>query len=88
MNAEVALKAETDVAQAQAYETTAVVLWFNPIRGYGFLEDDKTKEKLFVHHSNILMSGFKYLNDGENVECLAVPTEKGWNGMNVKVIEE
>ena len=48
MNAEVALKPETDDAQAHAYETTAVVLWFNPIKGYGFLQDDKTEEKLFV----------------------------------------
>lgn len=41
--------------------------WFNIQRGYGFITDLNSKEDVFVHQSNIVMDGFRYLNDEDIV---------------------
>jgi CspA family cold shock protein len=38
------------------------VKWFNKRKGYGFVSGD-----LFVHHSDIVVSGYKYLKRGEYI---------------------
>ena len=42
------------------------VKWFNPEKGYGFISQNDG-ENLFVHFSEIKMSGFKTLNEGDAV---------------------
>ena len=46
------------------------VKWFNKRKGYGFVSGD-----LFVHHSDIQVSGYKYLKRGEYV--IGEVTESG-----------
>ena len=58
------------------------VKWFNKDRGYGFLVGDEGKD-VFVHHSNILMEGFKYLEAGERVSYQIESEEKGNKAINV-----
>ncbi len=43
------------------------VKWFNDSRGYGFITPDEGSKDLFVHHSNILGSGFRSLDEGARV---------------------
>ncbi len=43
-----------------------VVLSFDDEEGYGFIEIDEG-EKIFVHHSSILMDGFRTLSPGAKV---------------------
>lgn len=42
------------------------VKWFNAQRGYGFIIDPEGKD-VFVHHSNIVMDGFRHLNEDDIV---------------------
>ena len=42
------------------------VKWFNPEKGYGFISQNDG-EDLFVHFSEIKMSGFKTLNESDAV---------------------
>lgn len=44
------------------------VKWFNPVKGWGFLEPAGGGEDVFVHQSNIIKSGFRSLREGEEVE--------------------
>ena len=42
------------------------VKWFNNQKGCGFITDSEGKEH-FVHHSNIIMDGFRHLNEDDIV---------------------
>ena len=61
-----------------------VVKWFQPAKGYGFLVGDDGTE-VFVHQSNILMNGFRFLETGQRVSYQIEETEKGSNAVNVTV---
>ena len=40
--------------------------WFNNQKGYGFITDSEGKD-VFVHHNNIVMDGFRPLNEDDIV---------------------
>lgn len=42
------------------------VKWFNTQKGYGFVKNSDGKD-VFVHHSNIVMDGFRSLDHGDIV---------------------
>jgi CspA family cold shock protein len=46
---------------------TGTVKWFNPSKGYGFIEFEDDQE-IFVHYSAIQMDGYRVLKQGQVVE--------------------
>lgn len=65
----------------------ARVKWFDKSKGYGFIEQEG-KEDIFIHYSNIDMNGYKTLNEGQLIEFEMKATEKGYQAVNIKPIEE
>ncbi len=63
---------------------TGTVKWFSDKKGYGFIVPDEGGEDLFVHHSNILMDGFKTLQEGQKVDFEAGPGKKGPEAKDVR----
>lgn len=59
---------------------------FERKKGYGFIAGDNG-EDVFVHQSNILMKGFRFLEQGQRVSYDVEPTEKGNRAINVTVDE-
>jgi CspA family cold shock protein len=59
-----------------------VVKWFNNEKGYGFIRRD-SGDDVFVHHSAIQASGFKSLNEGDQVEFNVAKGPKGYQAQDV-----
>jgi CspA family cold shock protein len=43
------------------------VKWFNPQKGYGFIQPDDGSQDVFVHISAVERSGIGNLNEGQKV---------------------
>jgi cold shock protein len=44
------------------------VKWFNPTKGYGFIETGEGGKDVFVHISAVERAGLTTLNEGQQVE--------------------
>jgi cold shock protein len=50
-----------------AQMTTGTVKWFNPDKGYGFIQPDDGGKDVFVHISAVEQSGLRNLREGQKV---------------------
>lgn len=62
------------------------VKWFNDQKGFGFikLEGEGEEKDIFVHHTAILGTGFKSLQEDQLVEFEIQEGPKGPQAVNVK----
>lgn len=63
---------------------TGKVKWFNDQKGFGFITPDDGGRDLFVHHTAVVMEGFRTLQEGEAVEFEIEENEKGPKAANVR----
>ncbi len=61
------------------------VKWFNNSKGYGFIEQEGGND-VFVHFSAILGTGYKSLEEGQQVEFEITQGPKGPQAANVRVM--
>ena len=64
---------------------TGTVKFFNNEKGFGFISREDGDD-VFVHFSNIQGSGYKSLDEGQQVEFDVAPGRKGEEAQNVRVI--
>ncbi len=56
---------------------TGTVKWFNPVKGYGFIEPNDGSKDAFVHISTVERAGLNGLREGQKVEYELVPGRNG-----------
>lgn len=68
--------------------TTGTVKWFNPTKGYGFIEPEDGGKDAFVHISAVERAGLSSLNEGQKV---SFELQEGQNGKtsaeNLSIVE-
>ena len=57
------------------------VKWYNPRKGYGFVEGENGKD-IFIHRSSVPPGTF--LNEGDQIEFETEESEKGPKAINIK----
>ena len=56
---------------------TGTVKWFNPTKGFGFIEPDDGGKDAFVHISAVERAGLNGLNEGQKVSFDVEPGRDG-----------
>jgi len=56
---------------------SGTVKWFNPTKGFGFIEPDDGGKDAFVHISAVQAAGLMELTEGQKVEFELVPGRDG-----------
>jgi CspA family cold shock protein len=64
---------------------TGTVKWFNPTKGYGFIQPQDGGKDVFVHISAVERAGLSTLNEGAVVEYEIVRDKGKESAANIKV---
>ncbi len=60
----------------EASMAQGTVKWFNPTKGFGFIQPEDGNSDVFVHISAVEQAGLRSLNEGQKV-TFDIATEKG-----------
>ena len=64
---------------------TGTVKWFNPTKGYGFIQPDTGGRDVFVHISAVEKAGLSCLNEGAKVSYEVVANRGKESAENLRV---
>ena len=67
---------------------TGTVKWFNPNKGFGFIQPDDGTEDKFVHISAVERAGLTTLLEGQKVEYEVIEDRRGQaSADNLKLVQ-
>jgi cold shock protein len=69
----------------EAIVATGTVKWFNPTKGYGFIQPTGGGPDVFVHISAVERAGLSTLNENQQVEYEIVSNRGKSSAENLKV---
>ncbi len=62
------------------------VKWFNPNKGYGFIQPEDGSKDVFVHISALERAGIQSLNEGQKVSFETATNKGKISAANLKLI--
>ena len=67
--------------------TTGKIKWFNPAKGYGFIENGTGGKDVFLHVSALEKAGIDTLQEGEEIEFEIGENKGKQNAINIKKVD-
>ena len=67
---------------------TGTVKWFDPVKGYGFIQPEDGSKDAFVHISAVERAGLSGLREGQKVTYDLVPGRNGKSAAENLVAED
>ncbi len=64
---------------------TGTVKWFNPTKGYGFIQPDQGGADVFVHITALEAAGLRSLNEGQKVSYELATNKGKTSAANLKI---
>ena len=64
---------------------TGTVKWFNPTKGYGFIQPDSGGSDVFVHITALEAAGMRSLNEGQKVSYELATNKGKTSAVNIKI---
>jgi CspA family cold shock protein len=64
---------------------TGIVKWFNPTKGYGFIQPDQGGADVFVHITALEAAGLRSLNEGQKVSYELATNKGKTSAANLKI---
>ena len=64
------------------------VKWFNPTKGYGFIQPEDGSKDVFVHISAVERAGLSTLREGQRVEYELTPGRNGKSSAENLVVSD
>ena len=64
---------------------TGTVKWFNPTKGYGFIQPSSGGRDVFVHISAVERAGLSSLNEGQTVDYEVESNRGKESAVNLKI---
>lgn len=63
-----------------------VVKWYNPHKGYGFIQPEQGGQDIFVHATAVQRAGLQTLNEGQRVSYDVVTNRGKTAAANIRVL--
>jgi CspA family cold shock protein len=76
---------QTSIQGKETKMATGTVKWFNPTKGYGFIQPQGGGKDVFVHISAVERAGLNTLNEGQTVQYEIVSNRGKESADNLKV---
>ncbi|MGB1539491.1 MAG: cold-shock protein [Rickettsiales bacterium] len=64
-----------------------IVKWFNPTKGYGFIQPEGGDKDVFVHITALEQAGLRGLDEGQKVSYELATNKGKTSAVNLKVLD-
>ncbi len=74
---------DSDGVEAESFELTGRVKWFNTVKGFGFITPEQGGGDVFLHLSALREAGYETVDEGVTVVCEVVRRPKGLQAVRI-----
>ena len=71
-----------------ATSVKAVVKWYNPTKGFGFVQAEEVQGDAFLHVTTLQAAGLEDLPEGSEITCDLAQGRKGYQVMTISSVDK